>query len=80
MYMPRLSLIEGIVLDYDTFSLARAIFDKQLGVPFPSSALYRTGMALCTDPRYKLFAVLNLAYDSAKIVHRPNYTLSVDEV
>jgi hypothetical protein len=37
-------------------------------------------MALCTDPRNKIFAVLNLAYDSAKIVRNPNYTLSVDEV
>jgi hypothetical protein len=37
-------------------------------------------MALCTDTRYKIFAVLNLAYDSAKIVPSPNYTLSVDEV
>jgi hypothetical protein len=56
------------------------IFDQQLGVPFPSSALYRTGIALCTDPRYKIFAELNLDYDSAKIVPSPNYTLSVDEV
>ena len=37
-------------------------------------------MALRTDPRYKIFAVLNLAYDSAKIVPSPNYTLSADEV
>jgi hypothetical protein len=37
-------------------------------------------MALCTDPRYKIFTVLNLAYDNARIFPSPNYTLSVDEV
>ena len=80
MYMFRLSLIEGIVLDYDAFSLARAYLRPTIGstIPFVSTLSNRNGSLY--GPRYKIFAVLNLAYDSAKIVPSPNYTLSVDEV
>jgi Heterokaryon incompatibility protein (HET) len=81
MYVPLLSLIEGIVLDYDTFSLARAYLRPTTWSTISLlQALYRTGMALCTDPRDKIFAVLNLAYDGAKIVPNPDYTIPVDQV
>ena len=80
-YMPLLSQIEGIVLDYDTFSLARAYLRPSTWNNMPLlSALYRTGMALSTDPRDKIYSVLNLAYDGAKIVPSPDYSVSVEEV
>jgi len=81
MYMPLLFDIEGIVLEYDTFSLTRAYIQpttwKRISL---LQALYRTGMSLSTDPRDKVFAVLNLAYDGAKIVPHPDYTKSIEEV
>jgi hypothetical protein len=45
MYMPRLSPIEGIVLDYDTFSLARAYLRPTIGstIPFVSTLSNRNG-------------------------------------
>ena len=80
MYMPLLFDTEGIVLEYDTFSLTRAYLQpttwKKISL---LQALYRTGMSLSTDPRDKVFAVLNLAYD-AKIVPNPDYTKSIEEV
>ena len=36
-------------------------------------------MALSTDPRDKIYSVLNLAYDGAKIVPNPDYLMSVEE-
>jgi hypothetical protein len=45
IYMPRLSLIEGIVLDYDTISLARAYLRPTTGctIPFASTLSNRNG-------------------------------------
>ncbi|KAE9374405.1 hypothetical protein N431DRAFT_405034 [Stipitochalara longipes BDJ] len=81
MYMPLLFDIEGIVLDYDTFSLTRAYLQPITWNKISLlQALYRTGMSLSTDARDKVFAVLNLAYDGAKIVPNPDYTMSAREV
>jgi hypothetical protein len=80
-YLPLLSQTEGIVLEDDIFSLARAYLRpttwSQISV---LRALYRTGMALSTDPRDKIYAILALAYDGAKIVPNPDYTLSIEEI
>lgn len=81
MYLPLLFEIEGIVLDYDTFSLTRAYLRPTTWDAISLlQALYRTGMALSTDPRDKIFAVLNLAYDGAKIIPNPDYSMSIAEV
>ncbi len=80
MYLPLLSQIEGIVLDYGTFSLAPAYLRPTMwGTTSHLQALYRTGMALSTDPRDKIFAILNLAYDGSKMVPSPDYSMSIAE-
>lgn len=81
MYLPLLSDIEGIVLDYDAFSLARAYLRPTTWTGISLlQALYRTGMALSTDPRDKIFAILSLACDGAKMVPNPDYSMSIEEI
>ena len=81
MYLPLLSKLEGIVLEYDTFSLARAYLRQETwkGVSL-LQALYRTGMSLSSEPRDKIYAVLNLAQDGDKIVPKPDYSLSIRQI
>ncbi|KAE8447302.1 hypothetical protein EG329_010860 [Mollisiaceae sp. DMI_Dod_QoI] len=43
-------------------------------------ALWRTRSALSTDPRDKVFALLNLAYDSSLYVPIPNYKQSIRDL
>jgi hypothetical protein len=81
MYLPLLSKFEGIVLEYDTFSLARAYLRRETWKDVSLlQALYRTGMSLSSEPRDKIYAVLNLANDGGKIVPHPDYSLSVGEI
>jgi hypothetical protein len=81
IYLPLLYQTEGIILDYGTFSLARAYLRPTTwGTISLLQALYRTGMALSMDPRDKVFAILNLAHDGAKMVPNPDYSLSVAEI
>ena len=77
---PLLLKQEGLILDYGTFSLARAYLHKD---PWKDNSLlhtlYKTGLALSSGPRDKVYAVLNLASDGAKVVPHPDYKLSVAE-
>lgn len=81
MYLPLLNKLEGIVLEYDAFSLARAYLrQKNWKRASLLQALYRTGMSLSSEPRDKIYAVLNLVQDGGKIVPQPNYSLSIRDV
>ncbi|KAN0090561.1 HET domain containing protein [Hyaloscypha variabilis] len=67
----------AIVLEYGTFSLASSYLRQ---TPWIDNSilqtLYKTGLALASDPRDKIYAVLNLASDGAKLIPRPDYKLS----
>jgi hypothetical protein len=77
---PLLLKQEGLVLEYGTFSLARAYLHRD---PWKDDSLlrtlYKTGLALSSDPRDKVYAILNLASDGAKIVPHPDYKWSIAE-
>jgi hypothetical protein len=78
MYIPLLREYEGIVLEYDTFSLAHSYLrPKDWEDVSLLQALYRTGMARSSEPRDKIYAVLNLARDGQTIVPHPNYSLPI---
>jgi hypothetical protein len=70
-----------IALDYGTFSLAPSYLHK---TPWKDDSilqtLYKTGLALSSDPRDKVYTILNLASDGATLVPQPNYNLSTFEV
>lgn len=54
MYLPSLNKFERIVLEYDTFSLARAYLRQETWKRVPLfQALYRTGISLLSEPRDK---------------------------
>ncbi|PQE03876.1 hypothetical protein CJF30_00006585 [Rutstroemia sp. NJR-2017a BBW] len=78
---PLLLKKEGIVLDYGTFSLASAYLHRE---PWKDGSLlhtlYKTGLALASDPRDKVYAILNLASDAVQVVPRPDYRLSIAEI
>jgi hypothetical protein len=70
---PSLLKQEAIVLEYGTFSLASSYLrqtpwiDKSI-----LQTLHKTGLALSSGPRDKIYAVLNLASDGAKLIPRPD--------
>ncbi|PQE13628.1 heterokaryon incompatibility protein [Rutstroemia sp. NJR-2017a BVV2] len=77
---PLLLKQEGLILDYGTFSLASAyLYRESWKYDSLLCTLYRTGLALASDPRDKVYAILNLASDAAKVVSRPDYRLSIAE-
>lgn len=81
MYLPLLRKFENTVLEYDTFSLAYAYLQQENWREMTLlQALYRTGMSLSSEPRDKIYAVLNLAQDGDKIVPQPDYSLSIRDI
>ncbi|CAG8958443.1 hypothetical protein HYFRA_00011120 [Hymenoscyphus fraxineus] len=77
---PLLLKQEGLVLEHGTFSLAGTYFHRE---PWKDDTLlrtlYRTGPALASDARDKIYAILNLACDSPDIVPHPDYKVSTAE-
>lgn len=75
---PLLLKQEGLVLEYGTFSLAGTYFHRE---PWENDSLlrtlYKTGPASGSDPRDKIYAILNLANDSSEIVPHPDYNISI---
>ncbi|KAE9365790.1 hypothetical protein N431DRAFT_562510 [Stipitochalara longipes BDJ] len=71
----------SIILDYGTFSLAPSYLRQSPWIDNSIlQTLYKTGLAVSSDPRDKIYAILNLANDGAKLVPRPDYKLSAAEV
>jgi hypothetical protein len=80
-YIPLLEKHEGIVLEHSTFSLAYSYLRPESWKKVSLlQALYRTRMALSSEPRDKIYAVINLAEDGEKIVPHPNYSLSIQKI
>ena len=80
-YGPLLLETERFGLNSDAITLAQLNFRSELwGMTDLLQTLYMTGRALASDPRDKVYAILELSKDGRDISPKPDYSLSVEEI